>query len=167
MGNLDYDSQQRRETFALYGLAMYHAQCFEKSLVILFSVAYNKEYFRSSFDKREEYFNQYFQKTAGQLVSRIKAIVLVPDDLEITLIQAVKKRNWLAHDYFWEKSIDLLTTEGRDKLITELTDISDYFSQIDERLTLIYQKIFNKVGLTEEVVLKHIEEMVKVNKNPI
>ena len=33
MEDLDADAQKRRETFARYGLAMYHAQCVEKSLV--------------------------------------------------------------------------------------------------------------------------------------
>ena len=55
MENLDYDSQQRRETFALYGLAMYHAQCFEKSLVIVVSAAYNKEYFKSDSNEEKNY----------------------------------------------------------------------------------------------------------------
>lgn len=167
MENLDYDSQQRRETFALYGLAMYHAQCFEKSLVIIVSAAYNNEYLKSDFNKREELFSSSFKKTTGQLVSKLKEMVKIPDDFENTLIVAVKKRNWLAHDYFWENSYSIMTTEGREKMINELQELSDYFSKMDERMVNMYQKIFNKIGLTEEVVLNHLSEILKKNKEAI
>ena len=94
MEKLDFNSQQRRETFALYGLAMYHAQCFEKSLVIIVSTAYNKKYFKSDFEQREDLFNNSFKKTAGQLVSKLKEMVRVSDDLENILVKAVNKSNW-------------------------------------------------------------------------
>lgn len=164
MEKLDFDSQQRRETFALYGLAMYHAQCFEKSLVMVVSVAFNKEYFKSSYEKREELFSNTFRKTAGQLVVKLKGMVKASDELENDLVEAVKKRNWLAHDYFWGNSYNLLTTDGRDKMLNELHEISEYFSKMDERMTKIYQRIFNKIGLTDDKVKKHLEEVIKTQK---
>ena len=41
MPGLDEDAYLNRETFANYGLAMYHAQCVEKSLAILESSVFN------------------------------------------------------------------------------------------------------------------------------
>ena len=115
MDNLDFNSQQRREAFALYGLPMYHAQCFEKSLVIIVSIAYNKKYFKSDFEQRENLFNDSFKKTAGQLLSKLKKMIRVFDDLEDVLVEAVKKRNWLTHNYFGENSLSIITTEGGEK----------------------------------------------------
>jgi len=158
MDNLDFNSQQRREAFALYGLAMYHAQCFEKSLVIIVSIAYNKKYFKSDFEQRENLFNDSFKKTAGQLLSKLKKMIRVSDDLEDVLVEAVKKRNWLTHNYFWENSLSIITTEGREKMINDLQELSNYFSKMDERMVEIYQKVFNKMGLTEDVVLKQMNE---------
>ena len=158
MDNLDFNSQQRREAFALYGLAMYHAQCFEKSLVIIVSIAYNKKYFKSDFEQRENLFNDSFKKTAGQLLSKLKKMIRVSDDLENVLVEAVKKRNWLTHNYFWENSLSIITTEGRKKMINDLQELSNYFSKMDERMVEIYQKVFNKMGLTEDVVLKQMNE---------
>ena len=94
-------------------------------------------------------------------------MVKIPDNFENTLVVAVKKRNWLAHDYFWENSYSIMTTEGREKMINELQELSDYFSKIDERMVKMYQKIFNKIGLTEEVVLAHLSEILKQNKESI
>ncbi|MDP1853387.1 MAG: hypothetical protein Q8L26_04215 [Candidatus Omnitrophota bacterium] len=164
MDNLDYDAQQRREVFAMYGLAMYHAQCFEKSLVILVSVAFNKEYFKSNYEKREELFSDTFKKTAGQLVEKLKVMVKVPNTLENDLSKAVKKRNWLAHDYFWGNSYDILTTAGRERKLNELHEISEYFSKMDERMTKIYQRVFDKIGLTEDKVMAYLEKMVDKHK---
>ena len=158
MDNLDFNSQQRREAFALYGLAMYHAQCFEKSLVIIVFIAYNKKYFKSDFEQRENLFNDSFKKTAGQLLSKLKKMIRVSDDLEDVLVEAVKKRNWLTHNYFWENSLSIITTEGREKMINDLQELSNYFSKMDERMVEIYQKVFNKIGLTEDVVLKQMNE---------
>lgn len=158
MDNLDFNSQQRREAFALYGLAMYHAQCFEKSLVIIVFIAYNKKCFKSDFEQRENLFNDSFKKTAGQLLSKLKKMIRVSDDLEDVLVEAVKKRNWLTHNYFWENSLSIITTEGREKMINDLQELSNYFSKMDERMVEIYQKVFNKIGLTEDVVLKQMNE---------
>jgi len=52
MEELDADVQQRRETFAGYGLAMYHAQCVEKNLSILVSGVLNKEFLPSKCGRR-------------------------------------------------------------------------------------------------------------------
>jgi hypothetical protein len=60
MDELDADAQQRHETFARYGLAMYHAQCVEKSLAILVSSVFNKEFLPSPPDQREEIQNEIF-----------------------------------------------------------------------------------------------------------
>ena len=98
----------------------------------------------------QQQLNNSFKKTAGQLVSKLKGIVRVSDDLENTLVVAIKKRNWLAHDYFWENSYSIMTTEGREEMINELQELSDYFSKMDERMVNIYQKIFNKIGLTKK-----------------
>ena len=54
----------------------------------------------------------------------------------------------------------MLTKEGREKSIIELTEISEYLSKLDARMILIYKKVFNKLGLTEEDVKKHLDVVV-------
>ena len=130
----------------------------EKSLVIIVFIAYNKKCFKSDFEQRENLFNDSFKKTAGQLLSKLKKMIRVSDDLEDVLVEAVKKRNWLTHNYFWENSLSIITTEGREKMINDLQELSNYFSKMDERMVEIYQKVFNKIGLTEDVVLKQMNE---------
>ena len=77
---LDENAQQRRETFARYGLAMYHAQCVEKSLAILVSTVLNKEFMPSDPGRREEIQDEVFSKTIGKLLTRMRKQVTVPPD---------------------------------------------------------------------------------------
>ncbi|MBW1835211.1 MAG: hypothetical protein JRG74_13885 [Deltaproteobacteria bacterium] len=63
-----------------------------------------------------------------------------------------------SHNYFWENSLSIITTEGRGKMINDLQELSNYFSKMDEKMVEIYQKVFNKMGLTEDVVLKQMNE---------
>ena len=47
----------------------------------------------------------------------------VPENLSWDLKNALNKRNWLAHDYFWERAVQFMTTEGRADMIEELLSI--------------------------------------------
>jgi hypothetical protein len=148
---LDEDAQQRRETFARYGLVMYHTQCVEKSLAILVSTVFNEEFLTSSSDRREEILDDVFAKTTGRLLIRLREKVTLPPNLDETLRDAHRKRNWLAHEYFWDRAGDLLTTAGRKKMIDELTVLYQFFSDVDVQLTPIYDEWIDKVGLRESI----------------
>jgi hypothetical protein len=149
MKELDDDSYQNRETFARYGLAMYHAQCVEKSLAMLVSCVFNKEFLQSTRDRREEIQNEEFSKTMWRLLKRLKKQITIPPNLDKTLSESLEKRNWLAHDYFLERGIQMMTPKGKKEMIEELTSLSDYFSKLDAHLTKIYESAMKKLGITE------------------
>ena len=152
MEELDEQAQQRRETFAVYGLAMYHAQCVEKSLAIMVSSVFNKEFMIADGpDEREVIQDAAFSKTTGQLITRLRKQVSVPSNLNDKLNKAREKRNWLAHEYFWARPDEIMTTRGREKMICELTEISEWFSNVDLDLTSIYEKLLVKAGINGQV----------------
>jgi hypothetical protein len=161
MEELDMNAQQRRETFALYGLAMYHAQCVEKSLAILVSSVFNKEFLPSEPDRREEIQDEVFAKTIGRLLNRLKKQVILPPNLDKMLITALQKRNWLAHNYFWERAVQLLTLSGRNKMMDELKGIIDFFSKLDVHLAKIYEKHLMKVGLSETTIDEKLKKLIQ------
>lgn len=161
MKELDADAQQRRETFARYGLAAYHAQCLEKSLAILVSIVFNKEFLPSEPDRREGIQGEIFAKTIGRLLKRLRMQITVPPNLDQQLDEAHRKRNWLAHEYFWERAGELLTTAGRNKMIDELTTLSEFFSKVDVHLTAIYEKWAKRIGLHEEAIDEALRQLIK------
>ncbi|MDO8684091.1 MAG: hypothetical protein Q7N50_11485 [Armatimonadota bacterium] len=161
MEELDTNAQQRRETFARYGLAMYQAQCVEKSIAILVSNVFNEEFLPSGPDHREIIQEKVFAKTLGHLLSYLRKQIAVPPNLDHNLAEALRKRNWLAHEYFWDRAAELLTIPGREKMIDELTMLSEFFSKLDSHLTLTYEKWARKVGITEELVEKELKALIQ------
>lgn len=164
MEELDENPQQRRETFARYGLAMYHAQCVEKSLAILVSSVFNKDFLPSDPNRREEIQNEVFSKTIGRLLTRMRKQISVPLNLDRTLDDAWQKRNWLAHEYFWARAGEVITTRGRNKMIGELTELSDFFSKVDAHLVSIYEKWSKRVGIPQAVIDENLKKLIGDNE---
>ena len=164
MEELDKNAQQRRETFARYGLAMYHAQCVEKSLAILVSSVFNKEFLLSDADGREEIQGEVFSKTIGKLLTRMRKQVSVPPNLDKILDEARQKRNWLAHEYFWERAGEFMTTRGRNNMIDELTKISEFFSKVDGHLVSIYEMWMKRVGVPQETIDASLKKLISENE---
>ena len=164
MEELDANAQQCHEVFARYGVAMYHAQCVEKSLAILVSAVFNKEFLPSDLDRRDEILDEVFSKTIGKLLTRMRKQVSVPPNLENTLHGARQKRNWLAHEYFWERAGELQTRRGRDKLIHELTEVSGFFSKVDARLVSIYERWGKKACISQETIDTNLSKLISENE---
>ena len=167
MPELDEYAYENRETFARYGLAMYHAQCVEKSLAILVSSVFNEEFLKSAPENRNEIQNEVFAKTIGRLLNRLKKQITIPPNLDQTLAESLKKRNWLAHDYFWERAIQMMTPQGKEKMIEELTNLSGFFSKLDVHLTKISEKWLMKVGISEAALDEHMKQLIQNAKKVI
>ena len=161
MEELDAAAQQRRETFARYGLTMYHAQCVEKSLAILMGTVFNKDFLPSDPDEREAMQEKELKKTMGRLLTQMRERITISATLDQDLSVALTKRNWLAHNYFLERSFDVMTTHGRDKMIDELTDLTEFFSTLDERLMAIHEEWRLKVGISEEQLHEELEKGIR------
>ena len=164
MEELSADAHQRRETFARYGLAMYNAQCVEKSLAILVSSVFNTDFLPANQARREELHDEAFSKTIGPLVMRLQKQVRLPTNLYSTLEEAREKRNWLAHEYFWIRAGELLTLHGRAKMIDELTELSEWFSKLDVHLASIYESWAEKIGIPQEKIDEGVKKLIKRNR---
>ena len=161
MEELNPESQQRREIFAYHGLAMYHAQCVEKSLAILASSVFNKEFWKSDYTRRGEIQDKMYSEAIGKLLTRLRKKVTISDELDSLLEDARKKRNWLAHDYFFVRAGQVMTVKGRDIMIAELSELVDFFTNLDARLMAICDKWCEKVGISQESIQKSIEELIQ------
>jgi hypothetical protein len=162
--DLDADAQQRREMFALYGLAMYHAQCIEKSLAILVSSVLNVEFLSADGKRRAEIQDEVFSKTIGRLLTRLRGQVQVSANLNRLLDEARQKRNWLAHEYFWARAGEAMTPRGRRRMIDELTELSGFFSKVDTRLTSIYERWVKKIGIPQSAIDETLNRLLKENE---
>ncbi len=156
---LDSESHRVREIYALFGLAMYNVQCFERTLSMLKVTVYNSKINtlnKSQFDSSLE---SVFKKTLGQLISELRKTVEFPEEFDSILSDSLKKRNWLAHNYFWERSVKFLSKDGQEEMIEELRKMSEYFENIDHTLDTVLRKWMSAKGISEDSIKQNFDKL--------
>jgi len=155
----DVDPAQVKEVFARFGLAMYDAQCLERQTAILVAACCNPEFLRKTPEERDAILKAEMTKTLGALVRRLSEQVTIAPSLEHRIATALKTRNWLAHNYFWERAGQLLTPSGREVMLKELTDVSNEMSGLDELLTEYATRWRKRAGVPDEVIEAELEKL--------
>jgi len=150
--NLPLEAQQRRETFARFGLAMYQAQCVERQVAILLATTHNQQFLQTAPEDRDRFFDAEFSKTMGRLVRDLRQQTTPAPEFESRLRRAVELRNWLSHHYFWERAGSILTWDGREKMISELQEAADFLDEVDGELTAIGEEWFERAGGSREAI---------------
>jgi hypothetical protein len=149
---LSSESGQIREAFARYGRAMFFAQCVEKQVAILLASTFKPDFLASTPDERDAYFDVEFRKTLGKLILSLGSAVPVPSALEGRLRRAVHLRNWLAHEYFWDRSLEGMSFGGRADMIKELDEAAEFLRSVDEELTGVSIAWLVRQGVPAELI---------------
>lgn len=145
----DSDDEQCRDVYARFGLAFYHANVLEHELInlcvltqIVGKTSFTPEWVESLVDSR-------YRLLFGQLVREVRALSTFPEDVAQELQTALAMRNQLAHSFFRNHSCDLTLAEGRARMIAELTDASELFQRVDERLTRVSSSLRRRCGISD------------------
>ena len=165
---MDTESEQIREVYAHFGLAIYCAQVLEHGLVnalVAFSlISSNRHNYSSAADWAkavDSFMDKRFEYPIGQLITTFRKTTPVPDDLESILLAAQKRRNFLVHNYFRERATEMVSASGRDAMIEELQDYRETLSLADAKLESFVAPMFQKYGITEEMVGKTLDQLLK------
>lgn len=162
----DIDPEQMKEMYAYFGLASYLAQCFEYSLGV-FILVHNK-LTKPGFTGRdfEELEKVLHKKTMGNLLNDLKKYVTIkPDDSKI-MDNALERRNYLTHHFFYTRAAYMMSQAGVDKMIEELKDIANDFKVADAAIVAMYTKITKLLGMTDEMVVKEMEKLRATSPDP-
>lgn len=146
---MDYDDEQTRDVYAHYGLAMYLAQTLEHAIVnamVILRLPEKEKYTRQDID---EFMEGSFQKTLGALLKQLKAEISFPPDLESVLVEALNRRNYLAHHYFRERAETIVTRNGRTLMLHELQSDQRLFEKADEQLAKAMKSLRLTHGATD------------------
>ena len=153
------DLDDPKEIYAFAGLALYQANLLEASLINLAVVlqldrvgAITRQLFEKSFETLET-------KTLGQLLRATRSLTSVPDELDVLLDKALKRRNFLIHDFFRIYAADMTHSAGIRMMIEELNSIIRVHQQADEGVTQIYELLWKKYGVDEDFVDCELAEM--------
>ena len=164
----DADGEQVKEVYAKFGLVVYFAQVLEhgivNALVILDLIPSSRHLARSADEWGSEvdaFMDRHFQATMGRMMKNLRDITQVDDDLEQLLREALRKRNWLVHDFFRERATEFMSSPGQEQMISEIDGCRDLFESADKRLEATVAPLRRKAGLTDELLAREYERMQK------
>lgn len=165
--DLDPESEQIKEVYARFGLAVFMSQCLEHQLansLLMLDLIPNNRAKAKSIQQWEETFDTFiesqFQKTLGKLIRSLQAVAPVQPELEGLLIKALERRNFLAHHYFRERAMEFMTNDGRVSMLSELEDAKDLFSKADRALIEVTKPVAIKYGINKELIEQCFQEML-------
>ena len=153
----DYDDP--KEPYAFFGLAAYYAQCFEQSLILLtvaLRVASVTPISEASFDG---IFDKLDRKTMGSLIEQVSKLTRIDNTLAIQFSELLAKRNYLMHHFFEKNAAKFFSDEGRRAMLDELRSLAQLFQDGEGILVGIYEPLWHKLGLTEEVLQREMEKL--------
>ncbi|XQU09822.1 hypothetical protein P4544_09245 [Halomonas sp. LY9] len=143
------ENSSEKEVYAFFGLASYTAQSLEKGLVTLaFSYSLSKRTILSE-DAWGDLFSQVNRKTFGALLKLVKSETSIDQSMVSELDNCLSKRNWLAHDYFYDRAAEFCSEEGRVQMLSELSELIRNFDLCDQFITGVSQHIWQQHGITE------------------
>jgi hypothetical protein len=162
---LDPESDQIREVYAIAGLALYCAQVLEHGLANLVVVAQIGSEIRS-LEAMDERWSELFGLTMGRQLQEVLRIAEFSTDEIEQLSQALQSRNFLAHDFFRERAEDLLSFAGRNRMLNELRELRRQFEDADALLEPRVDKVATRLGITREVRKKEVEKTLREHRDP-
>jgi hypothetical protein len=74
---------------------------------------------------------------------------------------ALKKRNFLTHHYFWARAADFMTSRGRTQMIAELEELSNLFQQANLLATTLCKAASKAAGIPWECFEAEFDRMQK------
>lgn len=154
------ENEQTREVYARYGLTMYMAQCVEIGLVNLLTFVYEAGPTKLTIKDVDKLFNELQNKTLGTLIKKLEKSTKVPKSLKRDLKFALKNRNWLAHQYFFDRAEHFFTSDGRSKMLKELDNIFTRLERLNSELEELMFSWAKKYGLSHEQIMKQGVEII-------
>lgn len=158
--------EHAKETYARFGLAFYKAQVLEHGIVNALIVLDLIPSRLHSVQSRQEwslavdaFMNGHFETTMGRILGSLQSVTKVPAEVEDLLRDALRRRNWLAHDFFRERASEFLSISGRDRMIAELEECRSCFESAATALEQLVLPLEEAAGLTPERVEKEFQRL--------
>jgi hypothetical protein len=147
-----------KEVFAQFGDAYYHSEVLHKELCNYYALTTFDKKEDATLPRIEERFVVSFSMTLGQIVEKTKE--LFPSDLKQRLEEAVEKRNYLAHHFWYERSPKLYSGQGLIELRQELLNITDIFSELDKAIIEYSEPKRKTMGVTDELLQVSLNKLI-------
>jgi hypothetical protein len=137
-----------REVYSTFGLALHRAQDIEYAIIHLLIWAEVGDGSYRAFEQSEVANANLFRQTMGAMNKLLMARLPFVSEpkMDELLIRAIGLRNFLAHEYFRQRTVALMFRESQRQMIEELTYAVAFFEEVS---SLIW-------GLTSEFFGEHM-----------
>ncbi len=140
---MDDASYQTRDVFAHYGTAVFTANVLEHELIVFLTLLQNKAERYPTQQSWDHHYLENTKLTMGQLAQRVGQYLNLGNELKVELGEAVKMRNDLAHYYFRERAVHLVTFASREFMIEEMKSAVVAFNRVDALLVAERRKLIS------------------------
>lgn len=152
------------EIYARFGLAYFQSECLHRELCSVLARSKLPAKEQITRPRVEEEMARSYSLTLGEVIDKLQG--LLPDHIMIRLPEALEKRNFLAHHFWFEKVYLMFNIEGAQKLIFELTEYAELFEKLDAMITEYSRpKLKEELGITDEM-LQASQEIILAGKEP-
>lgn len=159
--DLPDDGSRQKEVYAAAGLALFHAQVWERGMINLALIMRRdggKIATPEEWDKHEDKLSSL---TAGSLRNLIEKEKLAPLDTLELWQKALSSRNYLVHRFFYTHSIAAMTTAGLQIMLDELAEMIQRFQIADEMTGSVVEQVTARWGITEDSIHEMQKQLVK------
>jgi hypothetical protein len=159
---------EAKELYAHFGLAFYFSSGLEHGVVnalLILEILDKRRNVKTHAEWEmlvDAHFDSSFAKTLGRLKTQLARhharstalASLIPD-----LDRRVEERNFLAHHFWRDCSIQWFTPDGREEMTHRLEEVRDLFRYTDKKLEAAIQPFAEQHGITPELIQQAAREM--------
>jgi hypothetical protein len=152
------DDDLIREVYARFGLAYYQSECLHRELCMILAWSGLPPRDLITRPRVEELLAHAFSLTLGDVAARLEGVL--PGELSGELREAVDRRNFLAHHFWFERAHLMFSIENVKQLIAELDEYAELFDRLDTRVAQWSEPKRRELGLTNEVVQANLRRII-------
>lgn len=153
------EDQQIKHCYALFGVAVYSAQCLEAellNLLVALRVSRRIKLEEHTVDSLQDF---YSRKTMGVLIAALMELENLHED-EVRLInEALDRRNKLIHGFWFERVFKFGKRDSRRELCVEIIEFRNCLQSADSLLQNRTSRIFASLGLTDEMIKSEMDRI--------
>lgn len=99
-------------------------------------------------------------QSLGNLIRGLNKAIDVGAEVKPLIDKAKIRRDFLAHHFFRERSIEFATRAGRDTMIEELERDHDLFEQADRAIEKLIRPHRAALGISDEILESHYQKFL-------
>lgn len=150
--------EMAKDVYAHFGRTYYASECLHRQLCVMYVISTFYSPKEATRPRIEEKLTYAYSLTLGKIIEETQS--LVSEHLKSLLDQAIEKRNFLAHYFWWERIHLFCSPEGIKEMISELLEYESLFNYLDEQLVILSSPILECFGLTDETTQEHLNNLL-------